>query len=67
MSDKHVGEMDLDETEECLIDPNRRIIKQVVVENMDAANKLFDDLMGTSVLPRKQYVLEHAYEAEYTI
>lgn len=65
--DKHVGEMDIDETEECLVDPENRIIKQVTVSDVELANKLFDDLMGTSVVNRKAYVLEHAQEAEYGI
>lgn len=64
---KGLGEMDLDETEECLIDPNRRIIKRVTVSDIELANKLFDDLMGTSVIPRKEYVLAHAQEAQYGI
>lgn len=62
---KGLGEMDVDETEECLVDPENRIIKQVTVSDIELANKLFDDLMGTSVANRKAYVLEHAQEAQY--
>lgn len=64
---KGLGEMDVDETEETLINPERRIIKQVTVADIELANKLFDDLMGTSVANRKAYVLEHAKEAQYDI
>ena len=62
---KGLGELDPDETEETLIDPNNRIIKQVTVEDVTAADKLFDDLMGTAVTPRKAYIKEHSKEATY--
>ena len=62
---KGLGELDPDETEETLIDPDNRIIKQVTVEDVDAANKLFDDLMGTAVTPRKVYIKQHSQEATY--
>ena len=59
--------MDIDETEECLIDPANRVIKQVTVSDIALADQLFEDLMGTSVVNRKQYVLDHAKEANYGI
>ena len=62
---KGLGELDPDETEETLIDPDNRIIRQVTVEDINAANKLFDDLMGTAVTPRKVYIKEHSKEATY--
>ena len=64
---KGLGEMDVDETEECLVDPERRIIKQVTVSDVALADRLFDDLMGTSVVNRKAYVMAHAKEAQYDI
>ena len=33
------------------------------VEDITAANKLFEDLMGGSVAPRKVYIKEHSKEA----
>lgn len=62
---KGLGEMDVDETEETLTDPEQRIIKQVTISDADAAKKLFDDLMGTAVTPRKLYIKEHSEEATY--
>ena len=62
---KGLGELDPDETEETLIDPDNRIIRQVTVEDVNAANKLFDDLMGTAVTPRKLYIKQHSQEATY--
>jgi DNA gyrase subunit B len=60
---KGLGEMDVEETEETLTDPNNRIIKQITVEDREGTSRLFEQLMGTAVLPRKQYLKEHAHEA----
>ena len=62
---KGLGEMDVEETEETLTDPNNRIIKQINVEDIAAADKLFNDLMGNAVIPRKRYIKEHSQEATY--
>lgn len=64
---KGLGEMDVDETEDTLTSVENRIIKQVTVEDITLANKLFDDLMGTSAIPRKEYITAHAKEAQYDI
>ena len=55
--------MSVDETEETLTDPNGRIIKQITVEDAKKADRLFEDLMGSSVTPRKQFIKEHSKEA----
>ena len=65
ITDKHVGEMSEEETEETLADPEQRLIKQVVVSDIEKANKLFDDLMGTAIIPRKNYIKAHSEEAKY--
>lgn len=62
---KGLGEMDVEEVEETLINPEGRIIRQVQVADAAAATKLFDDLMGTAVIPRKLYIKEHSKEATY--
>ena len=62
---KGLGELDVDETEETLADPEQRIIKQVTISDANAAKKLFDNLMGTAVTPRKIYIKEHSEEATY--
>ena len=59
---KGLGEMDAEETK-ILVNPELRIINQVTVEDAKAADKLFDDLMGGSVAPRKKYIQEHSAEA----
>ena len=63
---KGLGEMDKDETL-ILVDPEQRIINQVLVEDAKKADKLFDDLMGTSVTPRKEFIQKHSAEAKYEV
>jgi DNA gyrase subunit B len=60
---KGLGEMDEEETEETLTDPNQRIIKQITVDDIQATNMLFNDLMGTAIIPRKKFIQEHSKEA----
>lgn len=63
---KGLGEMSAEETE-ILVDPEQRIIHQVTVEDVQAADKLFDDLMGDAVIPRKNFIKEHSAEATYVV
>ena len=60
---KGLGEMSIEETEETLTDPNNRIIKQITVEDARAADILFDQLMGTGVVARKEFIKAHSKEA----
>lgn len=62
---KGLGEMSVEETEETLVDPNNRIIKQITVDDIEETSKLFEDLMGTKVVPRKEYIKKHSDEATY--
>jgi len=64
---KGLGEMSIEETEETLTNPEQRIIKQITIEDSLAATKLFDDLMGTQVNPRKKFIQEHSAEAIYNV
>lgn len=63
---KGLGEMDEIETK-ILVDPAQRIINRVTVEDAKAADKLFDDLMGDAVVPRKKFIKDHSDEAKYHI
>ena len=63
---KGLGEMSEDETQ-LLVDPEQRIIKQVTVEDAQAADKLFDDLMGTAIVPRKEFIRKYSGEATYNV
>lgn len=62
---KGLGELSPEETEETLLDPENRIIHQVTLSDIKATQKLFDDLMGTAIIPRKLYIKEHSEEATY--
>ena len=62
---KGLGEMNVEETEETLTDPANRIIKQVTVSDIKTADRLFDTLMGTGVIGRKEYIKKHSEEATY--
>lgn len=62
---KGLGEMSVEETEETLTDPNRRIIKQITVDDVRSTDILFEQLMGTAVGARKVYIKEHSQEATY--
>jgi len=57
--------MDVEETEETLTNPEQRIIKQITVRDIDKTDMLFDNLMGTAILPRKKFIQEHSAEASY--
>lgn len=61
---KGLGELDAHELEETMLDPKNRIIKQIVVSDISATTKLFNDLMGSSAEPRKKYIQEHRHEVE---
>ena len=62
---KGLGEMDVEETEETLTDPNNRIIKQITIEDIEKADILFEQLMGTGIIARKEYIKAHSQEATY--
>ena len=64
---KGLGEMNVEETEETLTSAENRIIKQITVEDLEATNILFEQLMGTPVAARKQYIKEHSKEATYAV
>ena len=61
---KGLGELDEDETD-ILTNPDVRIIKQVTVSDIKKADRLFEELMGTSVISRKEYIKNHSEEAVY--
>lgn len=62
---KGLGEMSVEETEQTLTDPTQRIIKQITVEDAAAADILFEQLMGTGIIARKEYIKTHSEEAMY--
>lgn len=62
---KGLGEMGVEETEECLTDPDRRVIDKITVRDVEAANKAFMQMMGASADYRKQFLKAYGKEAMY--
>ena len=60
---KGLGEMDADQLWETTLDPERRILKQVEIEDARMASEMTELLMGNEVPPRKDFIYEHAEEA----
>jgi len=57
---KGLGEMNAEELWETTMDPKRRILKQVNVEEASEADRIFDILMGTDVPARKSFIQSNA-------
>ena len=61
---KGLGEMDAQQLWETTLDPERRVLKRVEIEDARMATEITGMLMGTEVGPRRQFIYEHADEAE---
>jgi len=64
---KGLGEMNSDELWETTMNPAQRVLKQVVIEDAEEANKTFDILMGSEVAPRKSFIQSNAKMANLDI
>ena len=64
---KGLGEMDAEQLWETTLDPERRLLKLVEIEDARMASSVTEMLMGTEVPPRRAFIYENATEAELDI
>jgi len=61
---KGLGEMNPEQLWETTLDPERRYLKQVEIEDGKMASEITELLMGNDVPPRRNFIKEHADDAE---
>jgi len=61
---KGLGEMDADQLAETTMDPRHRTLRRLTFDDADTAAHVFDLLMGSDVAPRKEFIVQGAYEVD---
>ena len=61
---KGLGEMDADQLAETTMDPRHRTLRRLTAEDAEAAAEVFELLMGSEVAPRKEFLVQGAYEVD---
>ena len=61
---KGLGEMDAQQLWETTLDPERRLLKRVNIDDARMADRITGLLMGSDVEPRRDFIQEHAKEAQ---
>ena len=57
---KGLGEMDADQLAETTMDPRHRTLRKVTLRDAEAAERVFELLMGNDVAPRKDFIIDSA-------
>jgi DNA gyrase subunit B len=61
---KGLGEMDAGQLAETTMDPRHRTLRRLTVDDAEAAAAVFELLMGNEVAPRKDFIVQSAYELD---
>ena len=61
---KGLGEMDADQLAETTMDPRHRTLRRLTFDDAEVASSVFELLMGSDVAPRKEFIVQGAYEVD---
>jgi DNA gyrase subunit B len=61
---KGLGEMDAKQLAETTMDPRHRTLRRITVDDAESASDVFELLMGSDVAPRKEFLVQGAYEVD---
>ncbi|MCX6407472.1 MAG: DNA topoisomerase IV subunit B [Propionibacteriales bacterium] len=61
---KGLGEMDADQLAETTMDPRHRTLRRLTVDDAERAAAVFELLMGNEVAPRKEFIVQSAYDVD---
>ena len=61
---KGLGEMDANQLAETTMDPRHRTLRRLTVDDAERATEVFELLMGNDVAPRKEFIVQSAYELD---
>jgi len=61
---KGLGEMDANQLAETTMDPRHRTLRRLTVDDAERATEMFELLMGNEVAPRKEFIVQSAYELD---
>jgi DNA gyrase subunit B len=61
---KGLGEMDADQLAETTMDPRHRTLRRLTFDDAESAAGIFELLMGSDVAPRKEFIVQGAYEVD---